>query len=608
METQKYSLEYLLRHGCVEDDGRVTTTEVQQDNSVHANTEDVVVVDLADELSPPDSTRLTSQADEVSATASTPRPLGEPYNRNSWPKLRILPAEVAARVRTILPLGGASLLLITRYDRVYAVGNNNHGLLGTGPLAKKVMVPVEVRELRCEQVVQIVAGDGHALARTQAGKLWQWGRGEVADSFVVQTSPTPVKLEASVTSVAVGAEHCLALSAIGLVFTWGGNAYGQLGTEDRTGRQSPVLLESLKDIKQIAAGAQHSLALSEDGRAFGWGSNVRNQLTTTNAQDLSDRADRLAPVELKLYDVAGQSTAALTFEAVAAGNGVSLLLTKHTAQIYQLGGGGEGAKLIDLGGHVAKSMCVHYTSNLRVAKTEDNQVYYWGRIEDDLDVEVTEPVPLADAHQHFSEVFTIHASKAITPFMLERDISKVASTPLKSLDDQQHSDLRFIIDGRSICVHREYLRMVSTYFEQMFGPTGAWNKVVGDEVVLDDVDYSVYHNYLRFLYEDIVESSSLEQSIELLRLACAHHEERLTLAMVDEINRYLSPETASRFYELSVTFGLAEWQHQLATYISLNYGRVKDTATFADMQPDKTKLLLSFLVDNCTIEYNKMML
>lgn len=591
MEAHKISLEYLEKYGFVE-----CNEEVIKMTKPNVAVEDIAPSKLA---SPSPKPRKLKQENFVAL--NVPRSFGQPYNINSWPKIRTLPEELGNKMRSFLPLNGSSSLLITRYDRVFAIGINNDGMLGTGNLGQ-VMKPVEVRELRCEQVVDIVAGDGHVLARTQAGKLWQWGRGQVADGFVVDINPKEVELEANIISVKVGLEHCLALSAMGLVFNWGGNAYGQLGIGDRVGKQTPVLLESLKNIfiVQIAAGAHHSLALSDDGRAFGWGSNVRGQLNV--CQEITDRTDQLTPLELKLFDNVDEQSSALTFKAIAAGDGVSLLLTKHTAQVYQLGV--EGVKLIELDKSEVKtkSIYLHYASNLRVAKTENNKLYFWGRVEDDTDGEVTKPVLLDKVQQLCSEVFVIHAPRTITPFMLERNILE-RSQLQPTLDDKQKSDFRFTIDGHSIYVHRYHLSTVSLYFKKMF--SGVWKNF--DEIVLDNQEYHVYYNYIRFLYENVISLNSLEESIKLLKLANENCEERLELASIDEINRYLSPETAACFYELSVTFDLVEWQQQLATFISLNYRQVKLTAAFKEMKAEKAKLLLAFMLENCEIEYNKML-
>jgi alpha-tubulin suppressor-like RCC1 family protein len=68
-------------------------------------------------------------------------------------------------------------------------------------------------------------------------------------------------------------------------FGWGRNNLGQLGNGTNTNSNVPVAASTSgalagKTITAIAAGESHSLALASDGRVYAWGANVGGQLGT----------------------------------------------------------------------------------------------------------------------------------------------------------------------------------------------------------------------------------------------------------------------------------------------------------------------------------------
>lgn len=76
--------------------------------------------------------------------------------------------------------------------------------------------------------VSAAAGDEHALALTEAGEVFAWGKnyhgqlGIAADELFQPTRVFDV-------SAAAGENHALALTAAGEVFAWGYNIFGLMG-------------------------------------------------------------------------------------------------------------------------------------------------------------------------------------------------------------------------------------------------------------------------------------------------------------------------------------------------------------------------------------------
>jgi alpha-tubulin suppressor-like RCC1 family protein len=75
--------------------------------------------------------------------------------------------------------------------------------------------------------------------------------------------------------IAAGAQHSVALDALGRVFAWGSGKNGKLGLGDELYRATPVHLLELAtaagQVRKISAGQEHSACISRDGKAFSWG-------------------------------------------------------------------------------------------------------------------------------------------------------------------------------------------------------------------------------------------------------------------------------------------------------------------------------------------------
>jgi alpha-tubulin suppressor-like RCC1 family protein len=88
----------------------------------------------------------------------------------------------------------------------------------------------------------------------------------------------------SVTAVAAGGSHSLALRGDGTVWAWGFNNVGQLGDGTTTPRSTAGQVSGLTGATALAAGNSHSVVLRGDGTAWAWGVNASGQLgdgTTT---------------------------------------------------------------------------------------------------------------------------------------------------------------------------------------------------------------------------------------------------------------------------------------------------------------------------------------
>ncbi|MGH3486637.1 MAG: RCC1 domain-containing protein [Actinopolymorphaceae bacterium] len=204
---------------------------------------------------------------------------------------------------TDVAAGYSHNLALTDTGEVYSWGNNDFGQLGDGTNSSRSspeLVPFPVGTT----VTQIAAGALHSLALTSTGAVYAWGAnwsGGLGDGTTTD-SATPVAADVpvgdTVTAVAGGFLHSLALTSDGDVLSWGSNATGQLGDGTTIDRLVPVEvhLPVGVDAIDVAGGAEHSLAVTSTGTALGWGGNQYGAVGDGTT------VERDTPVEVDLPD------------------------------------------------------------------------------------------------------------------------------------------------------------------------------------------------------------------------------------------------------------------------------------------------------------------
>ncbi len=86
------------------------------------------------------------------------------------------------------------------------------------------------------------------------------------------------------------------LPSPGNLYSWGNNAYGQLGNATKQDANLPQMVAGLSDIVAVSASNEHTLALKSDGTVWAWGGNSSGQLGT-NLVDESNVPLKVAGLE-----------------------------------------------------------------------------------------------------------------------------------------------------------------------------------------------------------------------------------------------------------------------------------------------------------------------
>ena len=149
-----------------------------------------------------------------------------------------------------------------------------------GKLIEKQPTPTLIPSL--SNITQIACGANHALALSSNGLIWSWGCGEQGqlarhDTDLNYLVPDPIHIR-DIKYIASGEYHSSAVDKKENVWAWGLNSFGQTGYAKAAGSDEVCLPYPMKirdlagcGIEHLAGGAHHSAALTADGQCFVWG-------------------------------------------------------------------------------------------------------------------------------------------------------------------------------------------------------------------------------------------------------------------------------------------------------------------------------------------------
>ncbi|MGK3960039.1 MopE-related protein [Sorangium sp. So ce118] len=235
-------------------------------------------------------------------------------------------------------VAGANHTLFLRADgTVWAWGKNSEGQLATGDTVSPRPTPAQVAGLPA--IKAVAAGGSHSLALDVGGHVWAWGLnssgqlGTRAKGSTPQTTPVQIQIPGSPTirALAAGLAYSVALDDAGTIWTWGNNAYAQIGNNSSGGEVlTPYAVMVTGGAKAVSAGFYHVLAVSRSGAVWTWGRN--------NFGQIGDGAGGTTVLRKAPYQVAIDGAV----EAVAGGASHSLaLLSNGTMRAWGYNGFGQ---------------------------------------------------------------------------------------------------------------------------------------------------------------------------------------------------------------------------------------------------------------------------
>ncbi|ETL32515.1 hypothetical protein L916_14922 [Phytophthora nicotianae] len=205
--------------------------------------------------------------------------------------------------------GGEHLLYLTSTGDVYSYGDNEDKKVAAVTIAttastspdnestrltstSSFLSPHLVEELALEKalhrttIAMVACGAQHSLAITDAGELYTWGSGEDGrlghGDMRDRAVPRKVMslLRESVVSASCGGAHTAVLTAKGTVFTFGRGRNGRLGLGDNKWRDTPHPIVGFPQgtlTSQVVCGWNFTAALDRQGNIFTWGKTGEGQ-------------------------------------------------------------------------------------------------------------------------------------------------------------------------------------------------------------------------------------------------------------------------------------------------------------------------------------------
>ena len=137
------------------------------------------------------------------------------------------------------------------------------------------------------EIANVAIGSNFTIALDSEGKVWSWGqnnKGQLGNGGLVDSSTkSPVLLKSEIQTgknqltnikqIAAGEYHAVALTNDGKVYMWGYNYFGQAGSLEKRVELYPQLIDMPDGVtaKQIAAGADYTIILTTNGKILGLG-------------------------------------------------------------------------------------------------------------------------------------------------------------------------------------------------------------------------------------------------------------------------------------------------------------------------------------------------
>lgn len=189
---------------------------------------------------------------------------------------------------------------ITDTHSLFTWGRGQSGRLGHGSVESECS-PRLVEALVGIQVMSVSCGEFHTVVATSVGIYTfglglsgRLGLGDEEDRFL--PTPIPAFSPKPVLQISAGGHHTAVLVHPGVLYLWGGGAFGKLGHGDSISCLTPRLVTALSHVRvaSVDLGQHHSAAVSVGGDVFVWGksqgSNCQDLLEPEKASDFPSAA------------------------------------------------------------------------------------------------------------------------------------------------------------------------------------------------------------------------------------------------------------------------------------------------------------------------------
>jgi alpha-tubulin suppressor-like RCC1 family protein len=270
-----------------------------------------------------------------------------------------------------------NVLIVTNDDNVFALGDNNCGVLGFGNDREVKEITIN-ENLSHKQIVDFKNGWKHVIGRTVDGKVYCWGNNGIFgvlgngknDLEICKPELNEYLNDKQIIDICCGFNHSLVLTNSGELYAWGGNWFGQIGNENYDNQSIPIKVNGFNDEKivMISCGEWHSMALTESGHVFSWGLNSSGQMGLEN----TNKANKPSIVSLSIK---------IPIKKISCGREHSLLLSRD-GDIYWFGNNGCETKIspkkLTINSNKFIDIASHNEYYISIALSLNGIYYIWG--------------------------------------------------------------------------------------------------------------------------------------------------------------------------------------------------------------------------------------
>uniref|UniRef100_A0A8C2ANT1 Regulator of chromosome condensation (RCC1) and BTB (POZ) domain containing protein 2 n=1 Tax=Cyprinus carpio TaxID=7962 RepID=A0A8C2ANT1_CYPCA len=513
------------------------------------------------------------------------------------PVFALLPPEDLQLIRQACVFGSAAneAIYVTVNDEVFALGTNCSGCLGLGDTQSSIE-PRRIDILCGKKIVSLSYGTGPHICIVSPvsvdGEVYSWGHNGYSQlgNGTTNHGLTPALVSTNLISkkvkeVACGSHHTIALTTEGEVYAWGYNNSGQVGSGSTANQPTPRRVSSClqnKVVVNIACGQLCSMAVLDNGETYGWGYNCNGQLGLGNNgnQQTPCRIAALQGINIIQVACGYAHTLALTDEGFVYSWGAN--------SYGQLGTGNKSNQavptLINMDKERMVEVAACHTSHTSVAKTQSGQVLMWGQCRGQA---------VAYPHlTHFTstdDVFACFATPAVTWHLLSvdgDDYLTVAQSLKREFDSPEISDLKFLVDGKCIHVHKALLKIRCEHFRALLNETDE------ETIEIHQFSFLVYRAFLEYLYTDTINLPP-EDAIGLLDLSTYYRESRLKRLCQETIKRGITEENAITLLSAAVKYEAQDLEEFCFKFCVNHLTAVTQTQAFAEMDHDLLKNFIS---------------
>ena len=273
-------------------------------------------------------------------------------------------------------IGNYNSLFISTTGNLWSCGYNGYGQLGINNLVNAYSSPVQVGALTDWSQVAWSGSSSYAIKTD--GTLWTWGYnafGQLGNNNrTYYSSPVQIGALTNWKQVVPGA----AITTTGQLFTWGVNQYGQLGrgfvgATAATGGyySSPVQVGALTNWSQVSTGTYCTAAVKTDGTLWAWGWNAYGQLGTNNTTYYSSPVQIGALTNWKQVSVGMSHTVAVKTDGTLWGWG------QNATGNLGIGNATSYSSPVQIGALTTWRQ-VASNNNFTLAVKTDNTLWAWG--------------------------------------------------------------------------------------------------------------------------------------------------------------------------------------------------------------------------------------